>query len=199
MGKQKERQANRRRRYSTTDEQDALLLAESERRGVPSREVFREVVGEGFRAHFGKTVDADVVNERLEELARSVQAARDEIKQEGKACLASSAWSDYAMFGILRWLLMCEGQNVDNPGVTYCGMSRALSETDCGTISGIWESAGKRMAAGGGFAESLADACRERGISWFEFSGTSAGTAQQEPPNKEKAKQKGRRKNGGKR
>jgi len=199
MEKQANGRANRRRRYTTTIEQDSLLQEEAARRKIPPHEVFRQVVDEGFAAHFEQTVNAGDIYAKLDELAQSIESVRCVVLQEGKACLASAAWSDYAMFGILRWLLMCEGQNVDNPGVTYCGMSRTLSETDSGTISGIWESAGRKMAAGGGFGESLAAACKKHGVSWFEFSGTSADAAQQEKPNKGNTKRKGGHKNGRKR
>ncbi|MBQ9042586.1 MAG: hypothetical protein IJ111_07195 [Eggerthellaceae bacterium] len=190
----------RKRRYtSISDEQSNLLQAECKARGVPEYVVFHEIMDAGFNAYFDRAKEELVVRTELKRIGERLEEVETAIRQEGKACLASAAWSDYAMFGILRWLLMCEGQNVDNPGVTYCGMSRTLSETDSGTISGIWESAGKKMVAGGGFGESLASACKEYGVSWLEFSGTSADAARQEPPSKEKAVHKGRRKNGGKR
>ena len=190
----------RKRRYtSISDEQSNLLQAECKARGVPEYVVFHEIMDAGFDAYFARAREETAVSAKLKCIGEKLEKVEPAIRQEGKACLSAAAWSDYAMFGILRWLLMCEGQNVDNPGVTYCGMSRALSETDSGTISGIWESAGKKMVAGGGFGESLAAACKEHGVSWFEFSGTTAVAVHQKAPGKENAKNKGRRKNGGKR
>ena len=141
-------------RFSTTPEQERFIAEEASRAGKPAHAVFREIVESGFEAAIAGP--GEPICETSGE-GRQARAA-------GLANLAESAISDYAMFYMLRRILAALGQDPDDLSCHPLAIASYMGNTECGTLIGIWDRAGAKLADGADAFGAIVEACAEGGV-----------------------------------
>lgn len=164
-------------RFSTTPDQERIIAEEARRAGKPAHAVFREIVETGFEAAAasakpGRGTPGD---------ARRARAA-------GLAGLAESAIADYAMLYMLRRIMAALGQDPDDLSRHPLAVASWLGNTECGTLIGVWDRAGEKLADGADPFGAIAGACVEAGVSPVMLTGPARIV--QAPRNEGESKQK---------
>lgn len=170
MTTQKQAGTGRSRRFSTTARQERIIAAICARTGDDDITVFRDIVRRGFEAvsldepEAGGPPDATAPERRDAPLEKAVNAI-------GYANLAAQAWSDHAMFGMLRLILAAVGQDPDDDGDPALVIAKHLCMADCSEPMAVWSDAGSRLADGENLFSAVMNACDDWGAPAERYAG----------------------------
>lgn len=139
--------SGRKRKFSTTKDQESVLAAESKRTGKTEQAVFRGIVEEAFLAR------------------RNGAPGAGEARAAGLANLAQGAMSDYAVLYMLRRIMAALNLDPDELSKHPLAVASFLGGTECGALVGMWDRAGARLAQGEDALGAIAGACTEGGMS----------------------------------